>query len=114
MSDLLSSCQCAFTNLFVNITLKTSEGKRVKSWDVSGVQNIEEVLYFLWRELFLCMVAANARRRTELIHDMLEEIDDLLGWTALERILYGGKKCEWYVPYGLTGLIHLGRPSRCG
>lgn len=93
-SNVLSSCKCAFTNLFVNVTLKTRDGKRVKSWDVSGVQNIEEVLYFLWRELFLCMVASDAKRRTESIQDMLEEIDDLLGWTALERILYGGKKCE--------------------
>ncbi|KZT74613.1 hypothetical protein DAEQUDRAFT_753988 [Daedalea quercina L-15889] len=88
-----TSCKCAFTNLFVNVTLKNKHGKCVKAWDVSGVQNIEEVLYFLWRELFLSMLATSTKKQTEAIPNMFEEIDDLLGWTALERILYGGKKC---------------------
>ncbi|KAH9922706.1 uncharacterized protein B0H18DRAFT_1016536 [Fomitopsis serialis] len=88
-----TSCKCAFTNLFVKVTLKNKDGKRVKSWDVNGVQNIVEVLFFIWREVFLSMLATNTNKQLRDITDMLEEIDDLLGWTALERILYGGKKC---------------------
>ncbi|TFY67069.1 hypothetical protein EVJ58_g1859 [Rhodofomes roseus] len=88
-----SSCKCAFTNLFVNVALKDRDGKCIKSWDICGVQNIEEVLYFIWRELLLSMLATGTKRDIRDIPDILEEIDDVSGWTAVERIIYGGKKC---------------------
>ncbi|KAM5540733.1 hypothetical protein V8D89_005764 [Ganoderma adspersum] len=88
-----SSCRCAFTNMYVPITIKWKSGKVVKSWQVNGAHNIEEVLQFIWRDLFLSMLATGTQRQIGQIPEMLDDIEDIMGWTALERLLYGGRKC---------------------
>ncbi|CDO76340.1 hypothetical protein BN946_scf185011.g4 [Trametes cinnabarina] len=86
-------CRCAFTSMYVPITLKRKSGKVVKSWELTGAHNIEEVLQFIWRDLFLSLLASGNQRQIKKIPDMLDDIEDLMGWTALERLLYGGRKC---------------------
>ncbi|TFK83254.1 hypothetical protein K466DRAFT_589876 [Polyporus arcularius HHB13444] len=88
-----ASCRCAFTSMYVPITLKRKSGKVVKSWHVNGAHNIEEVLQFIWRDLFLSMLATGSQRQIKRIPEMLDDIEDLLGWSALEKLIYGGKKC---------------------
>ena len=78
--------------MYIPITLKRKSGKIVKSWHVNGAHNLEEVLHFIWRDLFLSILATGTRRQVEQIPDMLEDIEDVLSWTALERLLYGGRK----------------------
>lgn len=89
-----SSCRCTFNNMFVTVTIKRKSGKHVKAFNINGAQNIEQVLFFIWRDLFLSMLAAGNEHHIIQISDMLEDIEDLMSWTALERILYGGKKCS--------------------
>ncbi|KAF9817259.1 hypothetical protein IEO21_03623 [Rhodonia placenta] len=89
-----SSCRCTFNNMFVTVTIKRKSGKHVKAFNINGAQNIEQVLFFIWRDLFLSMLAAGNEHHISQISDMLEDIEDLMSWTALERILYGGKKCS--------------------
>ncbi|KAI9059066.1 hypothetical protein FKP32DRAFT_1596723 [Trametes sanguinea] len=86
-------CRCAFTSMYVPITLKRKSGKVVKSWELTGAHNIEEVLQFIWRDLFLSLLASGNQRQIKKIPDMLDDIEDLMSWTALERLLYGGRKC---------------------
>ncbi|KAI8984817.1 hypothetical protein BD414DRAFT_489320 [Trametes punicea] len=86
-------CRCAFTSMYVPIALKRKSGKVVKSWELTGAHNIEEVLQFIWRDLFLSMLASGNQRQIKKIPDMLDDIEDLMGWTALERLIYGGRKC---------------------
>ncbi|RPD55127.1 hypothetical protein L226DRAFT_554852 [Lentinus tigrinus ALCF2SS1-7] len=88
-----ASCRCAFTSMYVPIILKRRSGKVVKSWHVNGAHNIEEVLQFIWRDLFLSMLATGSQRQIKRIPEMLDDIEDLLGWSALEKLLYGGRKC---------------------
>lgn len=80
--------------MFVTVTIKRKSGKHVKAFNINGAQNIEQVLFFIWRDLFLSMLAAGNEHHISQISDMLEDIEDLMSWTALERILYGGKKCK--------------------
>ncbi len=80
--------------MYVPITIKRKSGKVVKSWQVNGAHNIEEVLQFIWRDLFLSMLATGTHRQVQQIPEMLDDIEDIMGWTALERLLYGGRKCE--------------------
>ena len=80
--------------MYVPITIKRKSGKVVKSWQVNGAHNIEEVLQFIWRDLFLSMLATGTQRQIGQIPEMLDDIEDIMGWTALERLLYGGRKCE--------------------
>lgn len=96
-ADVCDSCRCAFTSMYVPITLKRKSGKVVKSWHLDGADRIEEVLQFIWRDLFLSMLATGSQRQIQMIPDMLDDIEDLLGWTALERLLYGGRKCELFI-----------------
>lgn len=92
----LFSCRCAFTSMYIPITLKRKSGKVVKSWHVNGAHNLEEVLQFIWRDLFLSMLATGSQRYIQRIPQMLDDIEDLLGWSALEKLLYGGRKCATY------------------
>ena len=80
--------------MYIPITLKRRSGKVVKSWQVNGAHNVEEVLQFIWRDLFLSMLATGTQRQIKKIPEMLDDIEDIMGWTALERLLYGGRKCE--------------------
>ena len=89
-----NSCRCAFTSMYVPITIKRRSGKVVKSWHVNGAHNIEEVLQFIWRDLFLSLLATGTQQDIEKIPTMLSDIEDIMGWQALERLLYGGRKCE--------------------
>ncbi|TBU57836.1 hypothetical protein BD310DRAFT_959316 [Dichomitus squalens] len=88
-----ASCRCALTSMYVPITIKRRSGKVVKSWEVNGAHNVGEVLEFIWRDLFLSMLATGTRRQIEKIPEMLDDIEDIMGWTSLERLLYGGRKC---------------------
>ncbi|KAH9936825.1 uncharacterized protein BXZ73DRAFT_89313 [Epithele typhae] len=88
-----ASCRCAFSSMYVPIALKTRTSKVIKSWNVNGAHNIDEVLHFIWRDLFLSLLATGNQRFISKIPEMLDEIEDVLGWTALERLLYGGRKC---------------------
>ncbi|KAI0637522.1 hypothetical protein C8Q77DRAFT_1086479 [Trametes polyzona] len=92
-----ASCRCAFTSMYVPITLKRKSGRVVKSWELTGAQHIEEVLQFIWRDLFLSILASGNQRQIAKIPEMLDDIEDLMGWTTLERLLYGGKKCPHHV-----------------
>ncbi|KAL1939715.1 hypothetical protein VTO73DRAFT_9748 [Trametes versicolor] len=89
-----ASCRCAFTSLYVPITLKRRCGKLVKSWELNGAHHIEEVLQFIWRDLFLSMLASGSKRHLAKIPEMLDDIEDLMGWTSLERLVFGGRKCK--------------------
>ena len=40
------------------------------------------------------MLATGTQRQIKKIPEMLDDIEDIMGWTALERLLYGGRKCE--------------------
>ena len=80
--------------MYIPITLKRRSGKVIKSWQVNGAHNVEEVLQFIWRDLFLSMLATGTQRQIKKIPEMLDDIEDIMGWTALERLLYGGRKCE--------------------
>ncbi|OCH93273.1 hypothetical protein OBBRIDRAFT_339305 [Obba rivulosa] len=89
----IGSGRCPFTNMYVSVTLKRKSGKRIKTFEINGAHNLEEVLLFIWRDLFLSLLATGGEKLKRQVSEMLEEIEDLMGWTALERILYGGRKC---------------------
>lgn len=80
--------------MYVSVTLKRKSGKRVKTFNINGAHNLEEVLLFIWRDLFLSLFATGGEKLKKQVPQMLEEIEDSMGWSALERILYGGRKCQ--------------------
>lgn len=87
-------CKCATMNWSISLNIKDKSGKLVKKFSFSGPQNIERVLLWIWRDLFVSMSASGGPRARRNIPAMLVDIEEVLGWEALERLLYGGHDCE--------------------
>ncbi|EIN04289.1 hypothetical protein PUNSTDRAFT_93003 [Punctularia strigosozonata HHB-11173 SS5] len=85
-------CKCSFTNMFVPITIKTRKGRLVRAFELNGAHQIENVLLWIWRDMFLTMLALNKPRVAKAIPEMLADIELILGWPAVEKVLYGGKR----------------------
>lgn len=81
-------------NMSVNVTIKNQGGKVVKDFAVSGPRGIERILLWIWRDLFVSLLARGTSWDKKKIPEMMESIESVMDWTALERLLYGGKQCE--------------------
>ncbi|KAG1741337.1 hypothetical protein EDB19DRAFT_1908020 [Suillus lakei] len=85
-------CKCSFMNMFISVKIRRSSHKVVKSFHFTGAHNLERVMLWIWRDLFIVMLADGTKRQKAAIPDMLDDIRAELGWKALERLLYGGQK----------------------
>ncbi|KAJ6615540.1 hypothetical protein B0H10DRAFT_2040928 [Mycena sp. CBHHK59/15] len=85
----IGGCKCSISQVPVHFSV-TQKGKVVKKWAMAGPRNIDRVLLWIWRDLFVSMFAKG--KHTEKIPEMLVEIEECWDWQALERLLYGGAK----------------------
>ncbi|KAH7903674.1 hypothetical protein BJ138DRAFT_1120150 [Hygrophoropsis aurantiaca] len=92
IANARAGCKCSFINLFIPIKIRRSCGKVVKSFKLTGAHNLDQVMLWIWRDLFVTILAKGTIRHREAIPDMLDDIQHLLGWKSLDRMLYGGKK----------------------
>ena len=81
-------------NMPVNVTITNRSGKVVKDFSVLGPHGVERILLWIWRDLFVSLLARGANWDKKKAPQMIESIELALDWTALERMLYGGKPCE--------------------
>ncbi|KAG0697112.1 hypothetical protein DFH29DRAFT_947920 [Suillus ampliporus] len=87
-------CKCSFMNMYISVKIRRSSGKVVKSFHFTGAHNLERVMLWIWRDLFVVMLADGTTRQKAAIPDMLDDIRVEFGWKALERLLYGGRKAD--------------------
>ncbi|KAF8549276.1 hypothetical protein OG21DRAFT_1515384 [Imleria badia] len=85
-------CKCFYASIFVPIKITRSTGKLVKSFMLNGAHNLENVILWIWRDLFITILATGTRRQKSIVPDMLDDIRILLGWRSLEQLLRGGSK----------------------
>lgn len=85
-------CKCSFMNMYISVKIRRSSGKVVKSFHFTGAHNLQRVMLWIWRDLFVVMLADGTKRQKSAIPDMLDDIRAEFGWNALERLLYGGQK----------------------
>lgn len=85
-------CKCSFMNMYISVKIRRSSGKVVKSFHFTGAHNLQRVMLWIWRDLFVVMLADGTKCQKSAIPDMLDDIRAEFGWNALERLLYGGKK----------------------
>ena len=78
-------------NLPVRVTIKDNTGKTVKHMSVLGPQNIDRVLLWIWRDLFVSLFSKGSKCDKDKIPEMLEDIETSLGVYGLEKLLYGGE-----------------------
>lgn len=76
-------------SLYVPVIFKNKAGRRVKSFHLNGVHALEKVLFWLWREIFVSMLASDLEHHKILA--MLRDIESTFGWQALERVIVGGE-----------------------
>jgi hypothetical protein len=81
----------------VTVTIKNRSGKAIKIFHLDGAHKLDQVLFWIWRDLFVSLLASDNQRQKYLIPQMLGEIEHVKNWGALERILYGGKNGEQIV-----------------
>src|SRR5712691_9821027 len=87
-------CNCAYVNLrFVTNIRRHKTGKTIKTFHIVGVPNFERVLLWTWRDLFVSMLASSPRHR-HAIPDMLQDIQAVLIWEALPKMVLGNKTSQ--------------------
>lgn len=82
--------------MYVPVILRNSNGKTVKKFEVNGASRLEDVTLFIWRDMFLCMLCNSGRRGRIAISDMLGDIENVMGWKALVRMLYSRPKGTYF------------------
>ena len=78
----------------VFVTIKKSTGETVKSFSLIGAHSIDRVLLWVWRDLFLSLIVSGSKQEKDRIPEMLSDMEDAMSWQSLQRLLYGGRKCE--------------------
>jgi hypothetical protein len=98
-----TSCRCYLMNLPVSVRIRRALSHRlVHRFSFSGGQNLDNVLLWIWRDMFVSMLAHGAKRNVDKIPQMLQDIEEVWGWDALERLLNGGKRCKHDIAYCFT------------
>ncbi|KAI0313572.1 hypothetical protein OF83DRAFT_1086253 [Amylostereum chailletii] len=86
-----SGCRCDMDNFYVDVVIRRRKTfKTVKTFQLTGIRSLERVILWIWRDLFLAMLASN-NANASLIADMLEDIRSSRGWPAVHHVLSGGK-----------------------
>ena len=83
----------------MDFVLKNKNGKVVKRFSVVGPQNINRILLWIWRDLFVSLFADGTENDKKRVPDLLEDIESVLGVSSLERLLYGGKPSKSNLTY---------------
>lgn len=84
-------------NVPVEVCLKSKKGKALKHFSVLGPQNIDRILLWIWRDLFLSLLANGSEVDKQKVPNFLEDIETSLGIGALERVLYGGRPSMFHL-----------------
>ncbi|KAF8173810.1 hypothetical protein K438DRAFT_1850062 [Mycena galopus ATCC 62051] len=79
-------CRCTLA-LQINFAIRR-KGKIIKEFNFAEPSSIERALLWIWRDVFVSMFANNCD--TKKIPGMLSDIEENLGWQALERMICGG------------------------
>ncbi|KAJ3982158.1 hypothetical protein F5890DRAFT_416381 [Lentinula detonsa] len=93
-SSGVGGCKCAVNSVPVDLTIRTSAGELIKQFSLPNIQDMDKILLWIWRELFVSMLAAGESHARQKITEMLEDVEDSFGWRSLPKITYGGNKDE--------------------
>lgn len=84
-------------NLPIDFTLKDKTGKVLKHFSVRGPQKMDQILLWIWRDLFVSLFATGSKRDKESVPTFLEDIQNVFGLSSLERLLNGGRPSELFL-----------------
>lgn len=96
---LSNRCKCVFSKLYIPITIKKRSGKVVRRFTSTGIENTQTAVLWIFRELFLSLLATENEQLRKDMPDLLSDIDDIGGWEALEKVVCGGKSCQFKLQF---------------
>ena len=98
----LYRCRCSAASTYVPVIIKNSEGVVKKEFTEVGLYNVESAILWVWRDVFLSLLSSkNSKIIIKMIPEFLAEVDDILGWRGLERLVAGGEMCSLLTLYSL-------------
>ncbi|KAL5488473.1 hypothetical protein ACEPAI_6591 [Sanghuangporus weigelae] len=106
--------QRSFSAVYVPVLIRDRSGKVVKEFNELGVSNVESAILWIWRDVFLALLASKNPAYIGLVPGLLAEIDNVIGWGGLERLVLGG---DTYfqdgdeLQFSDSGLLRLKRPE---
>ncbi|KAJ7601158.1 hypothetical protein C8J56DRAFT_1157385 [Mycena floridula] len=87
-----TECKCDALYCPIKLLIRDKSGKIVKQFNFNGPRTMDRLLLWVWRELLVSIsTSGGTLARKTYIPDMLMDIENILGWEALERMVYGGK-----------------------
>ncbi|GJE94358.1 hypothetical protein PsYK624_105270 [Phanerochaete sordida] len=96
LENVRMGCKCALDSLYIPVTIRSRKGRIVKRFDINGATHLEDASLFIWRDMFLSILAYGSQSHKSLIPKMLGDIEEAIGWKALVRLMYqqakGGKR----------------------
>lgn len=78
--------------MYVPVTLRNKAGEVIKKFETNGALRIRDITLFIWRDMFLSMLAYGDRRHRDLVPKMLGDIEEILSCDALIQMLYTQSK----------------------
>lgn len=93
-------------NLEIHLELIDKRKKVIKHFSVVGPQNLDRILLWVWRDLFVSLLADGSEADKKQMPEFLDDIEASLGALALERLLHGGKPSERLIrPENITLIV---------
>lgn len=74
--------------MYIPVTLRNKEGQVIKKFETNGALRMRDITLFIWRDMFLSILAYGDRQNRDLVPKMLGDIEEILGCEALIRMLY--------------------------
>ncbi|KAL5530848.1 hypothetical protein ACEPAF_7106 [Sanghuangporus sanghuang] len=82
--------QRLFSTVYAPVVIRDRSGKIVKEFNELGISNVESAILWVWRDVFLALLASKNPAHVRLVPELLAEIDNAIGWSGLERLVLGG------------------------
>ncbi|KAG8832650.1 hypothetical protein FRC17_000917 [Serendipita sp. 399] len=82
-------CICPFITLPIAIVFRDSSGAAVRNWESLNTDIFSEIMFWLWREMFMQVLLNNEEDEEEILHGMINELEERYGG-CLHIILCGG------------------------
>lgn len=66
----------------------------MKRFYINGAVHLEDVTLFIWRDMFLSMLAHGSKQHKDMIPRMLGDIEDTMNWKAVVRLMFNKPQGE--------------------
>ncbi|KAF8994573.1 hypothetical protein BDQ17DRAFT_1366691 [Cyathus striatus] len=71
--------------------LTSQSSKPIKNFSLRGLHSTPRALLWIWRALFLSLLTKGPKGEEGRITEMLQDMDDILGWRAVAAVAVGGE-----------------------